>query len=312
MEVVTRHYESSNVCAMDEKMDASTVVERTVSIPGLDVHLREAGAGTPILLLHGFPQSSREFVPVMPALAAHAHVVAPDLRGAGETGAPASTYEIGTVVTDLVALLDELGLDRVAVVGHDWGAIAAYELCFRHPDRVSACVAIAAPPPHLQVTPQLIIAMVKAMRILWFQFVVGMPWLGPRMLSRGDQRLPRWILRLTEVRPKSPADVDAYLAALREPARARAASVLYRRIITPCYVKIVTGGYRGQTLSARTLVLFGDDDRNVPHDALLVESEDAPDLRVEFVPHAAHYLVDDAPEEVIDRVTAFLGLTEPR
>lgn len=293
---------------MNPKSDPTTVVERTVSIPDLNVHIREAGSGTPVLLLHGFPQSSREFARIMPALAAGAHVVAPDLRGAGETDAPESGYDLATVVQDLIGLLDALGLDQVAVVGHDWGAIAGFELCLVHPDRVSACVAIAAPPPHIKVTPALLGAMAKAMRILWFQFAVAAPWIGPRLLSRGDQRFARWILGLTEVRPKPADDIDAYLAALREPARAQAASLLYRHLITPSYVRIMTGGYRGRVLRTRTLVLFGREDRNVPHDALAVHSEDAPDVRVELVSGAAHYLVDDAPAEVVRRVSAFLGL----
>ena len=71
---------------------------------------------------------------------------------------------------------------------------------------------IGAPAPHIRMTPALAWAMVKAMRHLWFQFVVATPRLGPRLLSRGAQRLPTWILRFFEVQPIPDDDVAAYLA----------------------------------------------------------------------------------------------------
>ena len=66
---------------------------RAVTANGLRMHVTEAGVGSPVLLLHGFPQSSREWAPVMAALADRAHVIAPDLRGAGQTDAPSTGYD---------------------------------------------------------------------------------------------------------------------------------------------------------------------------------------------------------------------------
>ncbi|MDQ7880218.1 alpha/beta fold hydrolase [Microbacterium sp. QXD-8] len=279
---------------------------RTVTANGLRMHVTEAGVGEPVLFLHGFPQSSREWAPVMTALADRAHLIAPDLRGAGDTDAPRDGYDAPTVVGDVVALLDELGIDRVDLVAHDWGALVGFDLCLEHPDRIRRYVAVAVPAPYLRMTPALMVGMMRAMPHLWFQWVIATPGLGPRLLSRGRQRLARWLIHGFEHRPMAESDVDAYVEALRDPARARAASKLYRGLILPAFMKIVRGSYHGRVLRTPTLVLFGADDALLPKDALTVSTDDAPHTTVEFVPGGAHFLVDDNPGEVTRRVAAFL------
>ncbi|HEX5857705.1 MAG TPA: alpha/beta fold hydrolase, partial [Microbacterium sp.] len=73
--------------------ETTGIRSRTVTANGLRMHVTEAGAGTPVLLLHGFPESAREWAPVMAALADRAHLIAPDLRGAGRTDAPKAGYD---------------------------------------------------------------------------------------------------------------------------------------------------------------------------------------------------------------------------
>lgn len=286
--------------------DIAGIRSRTVTANGLRMHVTEAGAGEPVLFLHGFPQSSREWAPVMSALADRAHAIAPDLRGAGQTDAPRDGYDSATVVRDVIALLDGLGLARVDLVAHDWGALVGFDLCLEHPDRVGRYVAVAVPAPYLRMTPALWAGMMKAMPHLWFQWVIATPGVGPRLLSGGRQRLARWLLRGFERRPMNDADVDAYVETLRDPARARAASKLYRGLILPAFMNILRGAYHGRVLHTPTLVLFGADDELLPKDALTVSREDAPNTTVEFVPGGAHFLVDDNPDEVARRVAAFV------
>jgi pimeloyl-ACP methyl ester carboxylesterase len=131
------------------------------------------------------------------------------------------------------------------------------------------------PPPHIRMSAALPWAMVKAMRHLWFQFAVADPALR-RLLAGGQQRLATWILRHFEVQPIPDEDVAAYLAALREPARAHAASALYRQLIVPEFMNIMRGRYRGRRLHIPTLVLFGAEDQLIPKDAMRVHEDDAP------------------------------------
>jgi pimeloyl-ACP methyl ester carboxylesterase len=198
----------------------------------------------------------------------------PDLRGAGATDAPGGRYDLATMRGDPVVLMDALGLERASIVAHDWSALAGFSLCLEHPDRVSRYVAIAVPPPYIRISPALLWAMVKAMRHLWFQYAVA-PGIGPRLLAGGQQRLATWILRFFEVQPIPDEDVAAYLAVLREPAHARAASALYRQLILPEFIKIIRGSYRGRRLQVPTLVLFGAEDQLIPKDAMRFHEDDA-------------------------------------
>ena len=286
--------------------ETTGIRSRTVTANGLRMHVTEAGVGSPVLLLHGFPQSSREWAPVMAALADRAHVIAPDLRGAGQTDAPSTGYDAKTVARDVIALLDALGLERVDLVAHDWSALVGFDLCLDHPDRIRRYVAVAVPAPYFRMSPALMVGLMKAMPHLWFQWAIATPGLGPALLSNGRQRLARWLLRGFEHRPMDDADVAAYVDALREPARARAASKLYRGLILPGVVNIMRGAYLGRVLHTPTLVLFGADDALLPKDALTVSAEDAPHTTIEFVPGGAHFLVDDNPAEVARRIADFL------
>jgi pimeloyl-ACP methyl ester carboxylesterase len=288
--------------------DIAGIRSSMVTANGLRMRVTETGTGRPVLMLHGFPQSSREWAPVMAALSDRARLIAPDLRGAGETDAPSSGYDSGTVQRDVIALLDELGLEQVDLVAHDWGAIVGFDLCLTHPERVRRYVAIAVPAPYLRMNRGLAAGLMKALPHLWFQWAVATPGLGPALLSRGRQRLAHYILHAFQVRPKAGVDEAAYVRALADPARARAASQLYRGLILPGFMKAVNGSYRGRVLKTPTLVLFGADDGLLPKDALAVSPDDAPHTTIEYVPGGGHYVVDENPAEVARRIGEFLGL----
>lgn len=288
--------------------ETTGIRSRTVTANGLRMHVTEAGHGRPVLLLHGFPESSREWARVMTALSDRAHLIAPDLRGAGSTDAPEGGYDAETVARDVIALLDELALDRVDLVAHDWGALVGFDLCLDHPERIRRYVAIAVPAPYFRMNRALAAGMLRAMPHLWFQWVIATPGIGPRLLSRGRQRLAHWLLRGFETQPMDADDVAAYVEALRDPRRARAASKLYRGLILPGFMKIMRGAYLGRVLETPTLVLFGAEDALLPKDAMEIDPADAPYTRVEFVPGGAHFLVDDNPGEVARRIAEFLDL----
>jgi pimeloyl-ACP methyl ester carboxylesterase len=114
---------------------------RTVAAGGLDLFVREAGdPGRPtVLLLHGFPSSSYSFRQLIPLLADDAHLVAPDMPGFGFSDAPsmdAYDYSFENIADTIDALVDTLGLDRMFLYVHDFGAPVAYHLATRHPERV--------------------------------------------------------------------------------------------------------------------------------------------------------------------------------
>ncbi|XP_037449431.1 epoxide hydrolase A-like [Triticum dicoccoides] len=119
-------------------------------VNGVSLHVAEQGPadGPAVLLLHGFPELWLSWRHQMAALAARGfRALAPDLRGFGDSSAPAdpAAYTILHVVGDVVALLDHLRLTKVVVVGHDLGGQAAWHLCLFRPDRVRAVVALGVP-----------------------------------------------------------------------------------------------------------------------------------------------------------------------
>lgn len=121
-----------------------------ISIGALNLHIEEAGPtdGPLVILLHGFPETSRAWRKVMQPLADKGlRVVAPDLRGYGKSDVPAGrdAYALDTLAADIVGLADALGAPTFALVGHDWGGIVAWAVAARHPERLSRLIILNAP-----------------------------------------------------------------------------------------------------------------------------------------------------------------------
>jgi pimeloyl-ACP methyl ester carboxylesterase len=276
-----------------------------VDLPGLRMHVAEAGAGEPVLLLHGFPQHWWEWRGIIPRLAPHYRVICPDLRGAGWTDAPAEGYTSEQQRADVLALLDCLGLDRVRLVAHDWSAIVGFQLAIHHPERIEQYVSLATPHPWIRFRP----AMLRGAWRLWFQPVIATPGVGPRLLARGDQRLARYLLEQDGAGGalRSAEDREAFLAPLRQPERARAGSAIYRGLILPELRRIITGAYRESRLVVPTLVLYGTADPALVPNLHRGYEAYADDLAVEPIEGASHFLADQRPDPVADRILAFFG-----
>lgn len=121
---------------------------RFVTANGLRHHIVEQGDGPLVLFLHGFPETAICWQRQIEALASSGYrAVAPDARGYGFTGAPpdVASHDTRCHVADAVALLDALDAPSAIVVGHDWGAVTAWQLALRHPERLRGVVALSAP-----------------------------------------------------------------------------------------------------------------------------------------------------------------------
>ena len=284
------------------------VEHRFVELPGgLRMHVAEAGQGDPVLLLHGFPQHWWEWRGVIPALAENHRVIVPDLRGTGWTDAPETGYNRVQLVADVVALLDALEVDRVHVVSHDWGALVGSLLCFEHPERVRSYLCIAIPHPFIRFD----IRALPDFRHLWFQYVVASPGVGPRLLRSGRQRLLRRIIRgFSSPRTTwTDDDLDVYADRMREPARARAASSLYRGLILPEIARIARGVYRDQKLTTPTVILCGADDPVMRPEFLGGYENNADDLTIQVVPDASHFIPDEQPDAVAAHALELIART---
>src|SRR3954454_8284152 len=124
-----------------------TFTSRYVDAGELRLHAVIGGDGPPLLLVHGWPESWYAWSPVMPALAGDFQVIAVRQRGIGLSDKPAAGYDTGTLANDLVALMDALGHERFAVVGHDTGFAISYALAADHPQRVERVALAEIPGP---------------------------------------------------------------------------------------------------------------------------------------------------------------------
>ena len=122
------------------KLDVS---HNYVDLGDVRLHYVTSGSGPPVVLLHGWPQTWWEWRYVIPGLSEHYTVVAPDLRGLGDSSRPAGGYDKQTVANDIWQLVNgHLGYERFFLVGHDWGGPTAYSLAASHPESVKKLVII--------------------------------------------------------------------------------------------------------------------------------------------------------------------------
>ena len=135
-----------------------TFTSRYVDAGGVRLHAVIGGEGPPLLLVHGWPETWYAWRLLMPALARDFEVIAVDQRGIGLSDKPEDGYDTGTTAGDLVAMMDTLGHERFAVVGHDTGFAIVYALAADHPDRVDRVVLAEIPgPPGTAPSPPLFI-----------------------------------------------------------------------------------------------------------------------------------------------------------
>ena len=107
---------------------AQSPQNQLADVNGVQLILLSSGQGDPVVLLHGYAETSHMWLPLMPALAKTHTVIAPDLRGAGQSSAPSDGYTKAAMAQDIYALVRSLGTERIRIVGHDIGLMVAYAL----------------------------------------------------------------------------------------------------------------------------------------------------------------------------------------
>jgi pimeloyl-ACP methyl ester carboxylesterase len=121
---------------------------RKIATNGLEMAVYEQGEGPPVVLLHGFPEIAFSWRHQLPALAdAGFRAIAPDQRGYGRTTAPPNVedYRVAALIADVHGLLDALGLESAAFIGHDWGALLLWQMAMLAPERISEMVILNIP-----------------------------------------------------------------------------------------------------------------------------------------------------------------------
>ena len=278
------------------------VTHRTVPARGLRFHVAEAGAagGETVVLVHGWPQHWWMWRRVVPLLAPHARLVMVDLRGFGWTDAPPGAYDKQTLADDLLAVLVALGLDRVCLMAHDWGAWSGFLACLAEPRRFGAFLALGSPRPGGRPSARQLLEVWR----FAYQVAIASPVLGPRLV--GDARFVERVIMGGAVQRGAwmPDDLRAFTAVLAEPARARASVSLYRTFLT----REVARAPHGQRLRVPTRIMLGARDPAIPVVLLDGAEDDADDVRVEIVPECGHFVAEEHPALVAQRARELFGL----
>ena len=279
-------------------------VRRTrVIARGVDFQLTEAGPpdGLPVLALHGWPQHHYEWRDLLADPPAGMRIVAPDLPGYGWSGPAPHAWQKEEVVSDVLALLDGLGLQRVLLLAHDWGGFVGHLLALRAPERLSGYLALNI--NHPWVTARSFAR--HAWRSATYMPAIALAGIPIQRdtdliyLSLRFQQLPR----RTGV---SDADLRWFSDRFRDPVCAAAGRDTYRTFLT-------------QELPARrahpeprrshvpTRCVFGDKDFAVHPDLASPKTADADDYTLELIPGVGHFIADERPDIVRERLITLAG-----
>lgn len=274
------------------------VSHRWVTSHGLAIHLAEAGAADspPLLLLHGWPQHWYEWRRLVPLLSDRFRLLMPDLPGFGWSEVPNLGYEKEILAGDVLALLDRLGIERVGLVGHDWGGWIGFLLCLRAPERFSGYLALNITHPWQRFDVRKLPAFAR----FWYQLVISAPALGSAIVRQGRLVGHLLVSDLQNREAINDSDLDAYLSVLAQPDRARASTLLYRTFLLRELWPIVRGRYLGDRLETPTTLLFGVRDRFIDTRLLAGFERNAPHMQLELVSDSGHFIAEERPQLVAE------------
>jgi pimeloyl-ACP methyl ester carboxylesterase len=275
----------------------SPIQSKFVDANGVRMHYLASGKGEPIILLHGYAQNSRMWRPLIPQLAKTNLVIAPDLRGFGQSAKPEQGYDKVTMAQDIHALAAALGLRRVRIVGHDIGLMVAYAYAAQYPSEVDRVVLMDAFLPGVGNWTN-----VWLLRDLWHFHFYGET---PLKLVTGRERIyfeHFWNdFAADRTRSVSEADRRFYATSYAQPGAMRAGFEVFKAFERDAadFQKL------SQTkLTMPMLVLTGEKASG----EFLIEQARLVDSNVEgiVIKGSGHWLIDEAPDQVMPKLVGFL------
>lgn len=278
--------------------------ERTAIANGIRLRYLVAGEGPLVVLLHGWPQTSQMWKGLAASLGDRRTVVAPDLRGYGSSDKPTSGYDKRTMAADVRALVETLGFERCALVGHDRGARVAHRYCLDYPDEVTRVVFMDIIPTRALFSR----ADVKVARGFWHWLFHTQPDI-PELLIGGNIR--GYLLYFFERWTHNRAAFDAamlqhYVRAYEAPGALRGFLDDYRATFRGDLDDDEASAAAGLRFRSPALVLWGEHGLVSGLPVLEVWRDYADNVRGEPVPGCGHFLVEESPEFVHGRIQVFL------
>ena len=289
----------------DETLRGVELAHRYADLGDVRLHYVEAGEGPLVLLLHGFPQFWYQWRHQIPALVeAGFRVVAPDMRGYNLSDKPLGVraYRVELLARDVERLILACGEQTAVVVGHDWGAIAAWIAAMRHPERVEKLAILNVPHPARSLDGLLSpMQLLRSSYVFFFQI----PRLPEEVIRAGDFGLLRSVFRSDPVKPEAltAEDIERYIEAIAQPGVLTASLNYYRALLrNPREMRALL-----QRVEAPVLVIWGEKDRFLSRRLAEPPRLWVPNLiRVKRLPDASHWVAEDRPLEVNTLLLDFL------
>ena len=283
---------------------ADTFTSRQIDAGEVRLHAVIGGEGPPLLLIHGWPQTWYAWRMVMPALAQDFEVIAVDQRGIGLSDKPKDGYDTATLANDLVALVDALGHERFAVYGTDVGMPIAYALAADHPDRVERLIVSEAPLPGISPSPPLFLPPQLNAR-LWHLAFNQLPAEVNEALVRGREEIFFGAEFDASAGTKKLPDetVSYYIDTLARDAEALRGSFEFYRAIPATAAQ--NAERKNRRLTMPVLAIGGAESGMEGVEATMKLVAD--DVRGVVLSGAAHWVAEQAPEELLTALTEFLA-----
>lgn len=281
-----------------QKRGRTGIEDRFAEVNGVRLHYLVAGNGNPVILLHGYAQNSHMWRPLMLQLAKSRTVIAPDLRGFGQSSKPTTGYDKKTMAQDVHALAQSLGYQQEVVVGHDIGLMVAYAYAAQYPNEVSRIVLMDAFLPGVGDWKT-----VWLLRDLWHFHFYGET---PLKLVAGRERIYfEHFWNDFAADPKhsvSEADRRFYARSYAQPGAMRAGFEVFRNFEQDAKD---FADFARTKLTTQMLVLTGEKASG----EFLIEQARLVDTNVDgvVIKGKGHWLMDEAPQEVIPRLVAFIN-----
>jgi pimeloyl-ACP methyl ester carboxylesterase len=280
-----------------------TFTSRYIETGDLRQHAVIGGEGPPLLLVHGWPENWYAWRLLMPALAQDFEVIAVDQRGIGLSDKPQDGYDTGTLANDLVALMDALGHERFAVVGHDTGYFIGYALAADHPDRVDR-VALAEVPGPLGVNPSPPLLIPESLNNkLWHIPFNRVNHEMTEQLVRGREDVFFGYEFAIQGGSKALPDdtLQYYFDLFSNPDALRGSFGLYRALDTTV---AQNEQRKTQKLTMPVLAIGGAESWGEAAGEGMKAAAD--DVQTVVIPGAGHWVAEQAPDEMLAALTAFL------
>jgi pimeloyl-ACP methyl ester carboxylesterase len=276
------------------------MIHRHADLGDVRLHYVTAGEGFPVVLLHGWPQTWYEWRHIIPELARHHLVIAPDLRGLGDSSRPLDGYDKKTIGNDVWRLVhDRLGIEAFYLVGHDWGGPTAYAIAVAHPQAVRklAILDVAIPGDGS--------ANISQGGRRWHHAFHQTMDLPEALIAGREDIYFGWFYRNYGHHPNviPDADIAEYLRTYRQPGALRAGLAYYRNIPRDIADNLAIS--QDFKLPMPVLALGGNNSWGRRMEVLESLKRLATDVRGGVIENCGHWMPEEQPDELLLHLLAF-------